>query len=45
MTSKIITDNFQSMDRVNTYFLRETRAVDMKKKKKKDFALKVASGI
>lgn len=43
MTSKIITNNFQSMDGVNSYFLRKTRAVDMKKKK--DFALKVASGI
>lgn len=45
MTSKIITNNFQSMDRVITDFLRKTRAVDMKIKKKKDFALKVASGI
>lgn len=35
MTSKIITNNFQSMDRVNTYFVRKTRAVDMKIKKKK----------
>lgn len=35
MMSKIITSNFQSMDRVNTYFfLRKTRAVDMKNKKK-----------
>lgn len=34
MTSKILTSNFQSMKRVNSYFLRKAYALDMKK----DFA-------